>query len=561
MKRCPQCKRVYDDDDLNFCLDDGEWLQDFLHATDSDTVLLTSGPAGEAPTRLQDHVQPITQTVDGAKRRYAKIAIAVIVVVTAISVAGPSYRYFIAGGKRQINSIAVMPFTNETGNVDAEYLSDGMTDSLISSLSEVPNLAVKARNSVFRYKGKDMNATTVGSELSVQGLIFGRVLQRGGDIALHIELVDANSETVRWSKDYNRPMANLVSLQSEIARDVANNLREKLTSTEEKLVTRKYPTNNEAYELYLKGRFFATGKYTEDSLKKAINFYDQALEKDPTYALAYVGVARAYMSLGNVWGFRPPRETFPLAKNAIAKALEIDNSLGEAHSAAATYNLSYEWNWSETEREIGRALELDPSDSPAHTDYGTLFQAMGRFDEAVAQRKMARDIEPLSPLATANIGYPIYYAGRYDEAIEHFQKALELDPSFAWSYLWIGQAQLEQGKNDDALTNIQKAIALSEGNIRMQATLGYAYAKVGNRAEAERIIEQLRARSKEIYISPYFIAVIYAGLNEKDQTFEWLEKAFEERQPYMILIGAEPVFENVRTDPRFQNLKARIGLP
>ena len=267
------------------------------------------------------------------------------------------------------------------------------------------------------------------------------------------------------------------------------------------------------------------------------------------------------MTLGHVWGFRPPRETFPLAKAAITKALEIDNMLGEAHGALASYDLAYDYNWAEAEREVLRAIELNPNDASAHTEYGTYFQALGRFDEAYGQRKKARDIEILSPTVVANVGYPLYYAGRYDEAIQHYQKALDLDPNFAWGYLWIGQAYLEKGNNDEGLKNIQRSLDMSEGNIRMLATLGYAYAKIGKRAEAERIIGQLRERSKERYISPYFIATIYAGLDEKDQAFEWLEKAFEERHPYLVLMGVEPVFRNLRSDPRFQDLKKRVGLP
>ena len=558
MKKCPECKRVYDDEKLNFCLDDGEWLHDTSSPDEPTTEILPTGSApSEANTRTFEPADSLSKGRTSNKSVFIAGGLGVVI-LAAIAVGA----YYLLNGqsRKQINSVAVMPFWNESGSVDAEYLSDGMTDSLISSLSDLPELSVKARNSVFRYKGKDILPKTVGAELSVQGLVLGRVLQRGSDLALHIELVDTQNENVLWSSDYNRPIANLVGLQSEIARDVANKLRAKLTSAEEKRVTRNYPVNTEAYELYLKGRYFAGGKYTEESLLKAIEYFNQALEKDPTYALAYTGLARTYMNLGHVWGFRTPKETFPLAKTAISKALEIDNTLAEAHAVAADYQLSYEWNWVEAEREILKALELNPNDAGARTLYGTYFQAKGQFDNAIEQRKKAREVDTLSPLLTANVGYPIYYAGRYDESIQYFQKALELDPNFAWSYLWIGQADLENGKKDEALKNIQKAIALSEGNVRIEATLGYAYAKIGNRADAERIITQLQAKSKETYISPYFIAVVYAGLNDKDAAFEWLEKAFDERHPYLILMAVEPVFSNLHSDPRFQELKRRVGL-
>ncbi|HVQ56101.1 MAG TPA: tetratricopeptide repeat protein [Pyrinomonadaceae bacterium] len=569
MKECPACMRVYTDETLNFCLDDGESLV-YGPAEPATAILSSQELSGEALTRPlvssdpENRSSPITsqQTeVRSKSKRNSIIAVVFGVLLVAGLMTGIYWLYGRRSTAKQIDSIAVMPFVNESGNAEIEYLSDGMTDSLISSLSDVPSITVKARNSVFRYKGADFAAKKVGEDLSVNALVLGRVLQRGSDIALHIELVDAVSENVLWSSDYSRPMAKLVSLQSEIARDVANRLRARLTRDDENRVTKNYPANSEAYELYLKGRYFAGGKVTEEGLVKAIDQYKQAIDKDPTYALAYVGMARAYMNLGHVWGFRPPRETFPLAKAAITKALEIDNLLGEAHAALATYDLAYDYNWAEAEREVLRAIELNPNDAPAHTEYGTHLQALGRFDEAYDQRKTARDIEMLSPMVVANVGYPLYYAGRYDEAIQHYQKALDLDPNFAWSYLWIGQAYLEQGNNDEGLKYIKRSLDMSEGNIRMLATLGYAYAKIGNRTEAERIIGQLRERSKERYISPYFIATIYAGLNEKDTAFEWLEKAFEERHPYLILMGVEPVFRNLRSDPRFQDLKKRVGLP
>ena len=566
MKQCPECRRVYDDETLKFCLDDGESLV-YGPATPEPTTAIFSedNVSNKEQTRMfptsgSSVIQNTNNEIRTSSNRNRVIAVVLgVLLVTALGVAG-YWKYGTRSGK-QIDSIAVMPFVNEGGNADIEYLSDGMTDSLISSLSDVPNISVKARNSVFRYKGADVSTKKVGEELSVNALVIGRVLLRGSDIALHIELVEASTENVVWSSDYNRPMANLVTLQGQIARDVANRLREKLSGDDEKRVTRNYPGNSEAYELYLKGRYFAGGKVTEDGIVRAIELYKEAIDKDPAYALAYVGMARAYMMLGNVWGFRPPKETFPLAKAAITKALEIDSMLGEAHAAAATYNLAYDHNWVEAEREVLRAIELNPNDATAHAEYGTYLQALGRFDEAFTQRELASKIEMLSPTIVANVGYPLYYAGRYDEAIKYYQKAVELDPAFAWGYLWIGQAYLEKGAPEEGLKFIRRSLEVSDGNVRMLATLGYAYAKTGNRAEAEKIVEELRERSRERYISPYFIATIYSGLNEKDLAFLWLERAFEERHPYLILMGVEPVFRNIRDDPRFQSLTKRIGLP
>jgi TolB-like protein/Tfp pilus assembly protein PilF len=471
------------------------------------------------------------------------------------------FAFFTKSDTKQIESIAVMPFVNENGNVDNEYLSDGMTETLIGNLSQLPNLSVKARSSVFRYKGKDISPQTVGNELSVQAVLLGRVIQRGEMLTLSLELVNAQTENVIWIEQYNRKQADLVSLQSEIARDVSNKLRVKLSRTEESRVVKRYTDDTEAYELYLKGRFFAGGKITEEGQKKSIEYYQQAIGKDTNYALAYVGLAQSYMRLGHVWGFLPPRETFPKAKVAVMKALEIDETLADAHTALADYYLSYEWNWLGAEREIKRAIELSPNDAVAHSNYGSYLQTMGRLDEAIAARKLNREFDPLSPTATANAGYPHYYARQYDQAIEYYRKALELDPNYSWSYLWIGQAYLEKGMYSEAIADINKAVTLSEGNVRARATLGYAYAVAGKRGEAQRVIGELQEESKRKYVSPYFIAVIYSGLGEKDQAFAWLERTYQERHPYLTLLKVEPVFDNLRADPRFQDLLRRVGFP
>ena len=339
-------------------------------------------------------------------------------------------------------------------------------------------------------------------------------------------------------------------------------LQAKLSGVEESRVTRRYTENTEAYELYLKGRFFAGGKITEEGLAKSIQYQQQAIEKDPNFALAYVGLARSYSTLGHVWGFRPPHETFPKGKVALTKALELDETLADAHTALADYYYSYEWNWWAAEQEFKRAIQPNPNDASAHCGYGSYFQSMERFDEAIAERKLCRELDPLSPTATANVGYPYYFARQYDEAIGHYRKALELDPNFTWAYLWIGQANLGKRMYNEGIANINKAIALSdETNVRMKATLGYAYAVSGKHVEAKQIIDELQVQSKQKYVSPYFIAVIYSGLGEKDQAFAWLEKAYQERHPYLTLLKVEPVFDNLLSDIRYTELLRKVGLP
>lgn len=505
------------------------------------------------------------RAVSGVENRSAQIEkhrIGLAIGLTILAGAMISLGYWYYGAQNSpIESIAVMPFVNEGENTDTDYLSDGMTELLISSLSQIPKLNVKSRSTVFRYKGKQNDPRQVGTQLRVQAVLTGRVVQRGDQLTLGLELVDVRTENVIWSEQYNRRQTDLVSLQSEIARDVANKLRAKLSGVDESRVTKRYTDNAEAYELYLKGRFFAGGRIAEEEIKKGIHYYQQAIEKDPNYALAYVGLAQSYMRLGQVWGFLPPRETFPKAKVALTKALQIDEMLADAHGALAEYYFSYEWNWLEAEQEFRRAIELNPNDASPQCAYGSYFQAMGRFDEAIAARRLCREGDPLSPTATANVGYPYYFARQYDQAIGHYRKALELDPNYSWSYLWIGQANLGKGKYNEAIADISKAIALSDGNVRMKATLGYAYAVAGKRGEAQQIIYELQEQSKQKYVSPYFIAVIYSGLGQKDWAFEWLEKAYEERHPYLALLKVEPVFDNLRADRRYMELLRKVGLP
>lgn len=511
------------------------------NATRSDTPTVSSG-----------------EYISGVIQRHKIVLVVGLIILLAVVNLG---YWFYRKPDLPIESIAVMPFVNESGNADTDYLSDGMTELLISSLSQIPKLNVKARSTVFRYKGRNISPREVGTELNVQAVLTGRIVQRGDQLTLGLELVDTKTENVIWSEQYNRKQTDLVSLQSDIAGDVAGKLRAKLSGVDEGRVTKRYTDNAEAYELYLKGRFFAGGNITEEGLKKSIQYHQQAIEKDPNYALAHIGLAKSYMTLGHVWGFRPPRETFPKAKAALMKGLEIDEMLADAHTVLADYYYSYEWNWMAAEREYKRAIELNPNDASAHCGYGSYFQSMGRFDEAISERKLCRELDPLSPTATANVGYPYYFARQYDQAMEHYRKALELDPNYSWSYLWIGQAALGKGMYTEAIADINKAIALSEGNVRMKATLGYAYAVAGKRGEGQEILGELQEQSKQKYVSPYFIAVIYSGLGEKDQAFAWLEKAYQERHPYLTLLKVEPVFDNLRSDPRYAGLLRKVGLP
>lgn len=487
--------------------------------------------------------------------------LALVFVPVGLSVAAwIAYQHAGSTAAVPIDSIAVLPFVNESGNADAEYLSDGISESLINSLSQLPHVKVIARSSSFKYKGKEFDPQEVARTLGVEAILTGRVLQRGDHLLISVELMNARDKTQVWGEQYNRKLTDILVVQQEISREVSEKLRLKLTSDEQRRISKPYTESAEAYELYLKGRYFY-GKSTEEGLKKAIEYYQQAIDKDPNYALAYVGMGNSFRGLGGALGFASPGSAAPQAKAAIMKALAIDDTLPDAHAALADFKLSYEWDWPGAEREYRRAIELNPNQASAHRGYGTYLQSLGRFDEAVAERERNRQLDPTWPDAIANVGYPLYYARRFDQALEHYRKALELDPDYSWGHLWIGQVYVQQGRYAEAIAKIKKAIALSAGNTRDIATLGHAYAVAGKRSEALKVLAELQERAKHKYVSPYFIALVYVGLGDKDQALAWLEKAYQERHPYLILIKVEPVFDVLRSEPGFQDLVRRIGLP
>jgi len=458
-----------------------------------------------------------------------------------------------------IQTIAVLPFVNSSGNQGSEYLSDGITESIINSLSQLPRLRVMARATVFRYKGKELDPGSIGRELKVDAVLTGRVLQQADNLVVQADLVNVNDGSELWGEHYTRKAVDVFAIQDEIAKQITDRLRLRLSGAEEKLVTKHYTENAEAYDLYLKGRFFWQ-KGTEDGYDKAIEYYRQAIDRDPNYTLAYVGVASAYNLLGSVLGFRAPNATFPKGKEFLTKAVALDESLANVHAVLASYSLEYDWNWSEAERQFKRAIELNPNDYEAHESYGMYLEALGRFDEAVSERLLAQKYNPLSPFTLADVGYPYYYARKYDEAIAWYRKGLELDPKLSWCHLWIGQAYVQKGMFKEAIDEINQAVQLSGGDIRMRATLGHAYAVAGQREEALKVLRDLQALSKERYVSPYYFALISVGLGDNQQAVAWLQKAQEERQPYLILMNVEPVFDRLHSEPGFITIERNVGL-
>ncbi len=574
MKRCPQCNRVESDEALSFCRIDGASLVNDSSpfddeagtvrpdptSTEASTIILGQTTNAAAPRSGPTTVlsaQPTATTGPIGNSKLSGKKIGIVVLVTAMVAAISAVIVFFVRSKNThtiIQSIAVMPFVNASGNADVEYLSDGMTETLISSLSQLPNLNVKPRSSVFRYKGQETDPQTVAKELNVEAVLNGRVAQRGQDIDLFVELVDSALNKVVWSQQYNRKQTDLVSLQIDVARDISTRLKTKLSGADEAKVTKTYTTNPEAYQLYLKGNFYQT-KYTEDGYKKGIEYYEKAIAIDPNYALAYHGIANAY-DFANGW-YLPPKESEPKAKAAALKALELDDGLAETHYLLGKILFWYEWDWAAAQREWKRANELDPS---YPSDYPLYLAAIGRLEEAVKAQEVVHQRFPLDLNVNLDFAGILLSAGRYDDSIEQTRKALELDQNFWWSYQTLGLAYERKKQYSEAVAALERA-RLADDNPSSLGYLGYVYGKAGKKAEAQKALEELKELSKKRYVSPYNFACVYTGLNDKDQAFEWLERTYQERSFFMTQLKADTVLDNLRPDPRFKDLLKRMNLP
>ncbi len=492
-------------------------------------------------------------------RKRSAVAWAALLLVIAAAIAAPIYYLRPGAGATAIDSLAVLPFVNAGGSANTEYLPDGITDSLINSLSQLPNLKVMSRSSVFRYKGQELDARAVGTTLGVRAVLTGRVVQRGDDLFVSLELVDARDSSHLWGGQYSRKMADLVALQSEITQDVSRNLRARLSGADEQRLAKNYTENSEAYQLYLKGRYF-WNKKTPGGHQKGIEYFNQAIEKDPTYALAFVGLADAYLSLPND-SDAPPRETYPKAKAAATRALAVDGGLAEAHASLAWVKFKYEWDFPGAEEGLKRAISLNPNYHPeVYQRYARYLSSMGRHEEAIAEAKRARELDPLSLSLNNNVGQALLWARQYEGAIEEARKALEIDPNFWVAHLFLGKAYEQKGMYPEAVTALQKAKELSGGSSEATSMIGYVYAVSGRRDEALRVLNELRELSKQRYVSPSHIAMVYAGLGDKEQVYLWLEKAYEDRSQFMTNLKVEPKFDGLRSDPRFTDLMRRVGL-
>jgi eukaryotic-like serine/threonine-protein kinase len=459
-----------------------------------------------------------------------------------------------------IDSIAVLPFANANGNPDSEYLSDGITESLINSLSQLPHLKVLSRDSAFMYKGKDTDARTLGKELKVRAVLKGRVMQRGDDLEISAELVDARDDSHIWGQQYSRKASDIFALQTDLAREMTSMLKMSLTGEDEKRMEKTYTANPEAYQDYLKGRYWWS-KSTEEGVNKGIDYFQQAIAEDPNYALAYSGLADSYTLLGGL-AFVPPKQVLPKAKEMALKALGLDETLAEAHSSLAAVDFLYDWDRSGADREFQRAIELNPNDAEIRSWHGIALVHVGRLSEAVTEERRAQELEPTVPHITRGLGAALFYARQYDQSIEQEKKVLELDPNYYLALNDLGLVYVAKSMYPEAIAELEKAAAVSGNGATALASLACAYAVQGNKAQAQKLLDQLIELSKKKYVQPRLLARIYAGLGDKDKTFEYLEKSYEDRsiETGFGTINVDPQFDFLRSDPRYNDLLRRMNL-
>jgi TolB-like protein/lipopolysaccharide biosynthesis regulator YciM len=457
-------------------------------------------------------------------------------------------------------SIAVLPFVDMSPQKDQEYFCDGMAEELINALTKIEKLQVVSRTSAFQFKGKAHDIHEVGRKLKVQTVLEGSVRKAGNRLRITAQLVDVADGYHLWSEKYDRDMEDIFAIQDEISLAIVDKLKVKLLGGEKENLVKRYTDNIEAYNLYLKGRYFWS-KRTEQGLKKGIEYFKRATKKDAHYALAYAGLADSYSLLCS-YHILLPEESIPRAETAAKRAMEIDDSLAEAYEALAHVRILYDWNWSESEQEFKRAILLNPNFATARQRYSLLLTVMGQLDEAIVQIKQAQELDPLSLIINTDVALIFYIARQYDRSIEQSRNVIEMDPNFGVAHFVLGLAYEQKKSYKDAITELQEGINASGGITVMTGALGHTYAVSGNRDKALRVLHELKEISKRRYVSPYSIAMVYTGLGEKDQAFEWLQKACEDRSVWLIHLHlkVDPRLDSLRPDPRFTALLEKMGL-
>jgi TolB-like protein/Tfp pilus assembly protein PilF len=467
---------------------------------------------------------------------------------------------------RTINSVAILPFVNDSKDPNAEYLSDGLTESIINSLSQLPNLKVMSRNAAFRFKGSNKDPREAGQTLNVGAVLTGRLVKLGDNFVIKTELIKVADGSQLWGAEYKTNLADIFSVQEEVSKKISENLRLRLSGADEEKLARRYTNDAEAYQLYLKGRYF-WNKRNEEGFRNGIEYFKRAEEKDPTFALAFSGLADSYALLCDIGAVRPADE-MAKAKAAAQKAVDADATLAEAYTSRAFVRLAYDWDWLGAQSDFQQALKLNPKYPTAHQWYASYLMQMGKFSLAKNEIEEAHKLDPLSPIISANAGLYSYYEHNYDDAIAKYKLTLQSDPDFWVARHYLALAYVQKGMHAEAIAELRKLIKapesgpipdrVLESESEASASLGFAYGMAGKQAEARAILSQLDALSKRRYVSPLYFANVYAGLKENDKAIEYLNKAFDARHPGLVLIRIEPMFDGMRSDGRFTQLTKRF---
>jgi len=527
-------------------------LQEVLREFEVDSSVgntLTDAPATIATPRL---IAPNRFWTTPRKLSAAAVVLLVVVALSLIAFR----RNPQSEADSTINSLAVLPFTNTDPN--SEYLSDGITESLIDSLSRVPNLKVKSSSTVFHYKGRENDPEKIGRELGVHALLSGNISQVGDDLSVNVELIDVRDDSHIWGERYSRKVSEVVALPQQISRDVSQRLRSRADNMDHAQLTRNYSPDSEAYRLYLQGRY-NWNKRTVEGLQNGIDYFGKAIMRDQDYALAYAGLADCYLLL-NVYNVTSADDSYPKAEAASRKALSINESLAEAHTALGFVTYRYHLKWAEAEEHFKKAIALNPNYATGHQWYASYLAASGRLDEAVVEAKTAHELEPFSLTIYSDYVRALYYAGRLDEAHKESLKLMETDPGFARAHYELGLVLEAEGKLEEAINEFKLGLKQLPDNVAALTALGHAQARAGRRAEAEKVIARLEELSKRQYVSPFQTAVVYAGMDERKLALDWLEKSRDERFNWLPFIKVDPVFKNLRGESRFVELAKSLGL-
>jgi eukaryotic-like serine/threonine-protein kinase len=503
------------------------------------------------PASLSTRASSAEYIVSGIKQ-HKRAAIISLVALAIIAVALSVY-FATRKSEVAIGSIAVLPFVNTSGDSTADYLADGITESLINSFSQLSGLRVVPRSTVFRYKGQQLDPQEIGRKLGVRAVLTGRIVQHGDTVNIQTELIDVDKNSQLWGEQYNRKLADIQAVQSEISAHILERLRLRLTNEEQQ--HRKFSPPPEAYQAYLKGRYYFF-QHKEESYHKAIDSFNQAISLAPNYAQAFAGLASVYTEISS--SYMPPTEAMPKAKEAVNSALALDGSLAEAHVALAEVYWWGDWNFAAAEQELKQAIQLSPNDPMIHVEYANFLARLGRGDEAMSYANKALQLDSISPFVNGNFASVLYFTRQSDRLLAQANKMLEMDPASNVAHTWIGRAYMQKKNYDQAIPELQKAIDPQSGDGLAQ--LGFAYAMAGRKAEALKVIADLQALSERRYSSPVRIACVYAGLGDTDRAFEWLEKGYVGRSDHLTQMKTESMFDSLRTDPRFNDLLRRVGI-